>query len=332
MTKLVSILMPLYNAEKWLAQTIESVLAQRYFNWELIIVDDGSTDNSYEIAQTFAKKDNRIKVYKQKNKGACAARNKAFELSKGDYIQYLDADDLLSECKLEYQLNKLIKENDINAIASCKWEVFNNTVGYIPPNIENLNKSYEVPLNWLVEAWTFGGFGVVMMWLIPRHLILKAGKWNESLIVNQDGEFFCRVLLIASQVKFVEEVYVYYRMGNSNSISQAKPSSEKAKSKLKTYLLYQQHLSSYINQSKVQTALAANYIKFSAEFEVSYPELSKISKCQLKTLPLANRRLIYKRWLPFFVLFIGFNNYLLVKKLIYKTTQLFNLNGVFFRN
>src|SRR5690554_6463831 len=119
MSSLISILMPVFNAEKWLSETIESVLAQVYSNWELIIVDDGSSDSSFAVAQSFAKKDSRIKVYKQENKGACAARNTAFELSKGEYIQYLDADDLLSKNKIELQLKALEKANDENSIANC---------------------------------------------------------------------------------------------------------------------------------------------------------------------------------------------------------------------
>src|SRR5690554_2562574 len=177
MTKLVSILMPLYNAEKWLAQTIESVLAQTYSNWELIIVDDGSTDNSYEVAQCFAKKDSRIKVYKQKNKGACAARNKAFELSKGEYIQYLDADDLLSKNKIELQLKALEKANDSNAIANCSWQKFHKRGGDIDDKKQLIDKSYTKPLYWLTDSWLNGGHGAVMAWLIPRKLIAEAGLW-----------------------------------------------------------------------------------------------------------------------------------------------------------
>src|SRR5690554_1034075 len=156
---IVSILMPLYNAEKWLSETIESVLAQVYTNWELIIVDDGSMDNSYELAKSFAKRDNRIKVYKQKNKGACAARNKAFELSKGEYIQYLDADDLLSKNKIELQLKALEKANDENSIANCSWQKFKNKIGDIKNQKQIIDKSYTDPVDWLTDSWLGGGHG-----------------------------------------------------------------------------------------------------------------------------------------------------------------------------
>ena len=97
----VSILIPLYNSENYIEETIQSCLNQTYENIEIIIVDDGSTDKSLQIAKSF--ESGKLKVYSQPNSGACKARNLAFEKSIGDYIQYLDADDLLSENKIENQ-------------------------------------------------------------------------------------------------------------------------------------------------------------------------------------------------------------------------------------
>ena len=91
--KLVSIIMPVYQAEKFLCDTINSVLAQTYSNWELILVDDGSTDSSGEICDTYARKDNRIKVVHQLNAGQASARNSGMDLANGDYIGLLDNDD-----------------------------------------------------------------------------------------------------------------------------------------------------------------------------------------------------------------------------------------------
>lgn len=102
---LVSIITPCYNSAKYIVQTIESVLAQTYKNWEMLIVDDCSTDGSYEIALEYARKNNRIKVYlMEKNGGTALARNKAIELSSGDYLAFLDSDDLWYPEKLEKQL------------------------------------------------------------------------------------------------------------------------------------------------------------------------------------------------------------------------------------
>lgn len=102
---LISIVTPVFNAEKFLAETIESVRAQTYKNWELLLVNDGSKDNSLKIAKEYAKKDKRIKVYSIENSGAAVARNTGIEKAKGDYICFIDADDLWKKEKLEKQLN-----------------------------------------------------------------------------------------------------------------------------------------------------------------------------------------------------------------------------------
>ncbi|MCF6182667.1 glycosyltransferase family 2 protein [Lutibacter sp.] len=106
MDKLVSIITPNFNCEKFIAATIKSVINQTYKNWELIIVDDCSTDNSVKIINDFISKGERIKLIKlNKNSGPAVARNKAIELSKGDYMAFLDSDDLWDSEKLEIQLN-----------------------------------------------------------------------------------------------------------------------------------------------------------------------------------------------------------------------------------
>jgi glycosyltransferase involved in cell wall biosynthesis len=110
MTKgLVSIITPCYNSTKYITQTMESVLVQTYKNWEMLIVDDCSTDGSYEKALEYAEKDNRIKVYRmEQNSGPSYVRNKAIELSHGDYVAFLDSDDLWHHEKLEKQLQFMI--------------------------------------------------------------------------------------------------------------------------------------------------------------------------------------------------------------------------------
>jgi len=106
---LISIITPCYNAEKYISQTIESVLVQTYQNWEMLIIDDCSKDNSFVIAKSFAEKDNRIKLIKlEQNSGATVARNKAIELSQGKYLAFLDSDDLWFPEKLEKQINFML--------------------------------------------------------------------------------------------------------------------------------------------------------------------------------------------------------------------------------
>lgn len=112
MNSLVSIITPNYNAEKFIAETIESVINQTYTNWELIIVDDCSTDDSLAIINEFIKKEDRIKLIKlSKNSGPAVARNNGIEVAKGEYMAFLDSDDRWFSNKLEVQLNVMQKHN-----------------------------------------------------------------------------------------------------------------------------------------------------------------------------------------------------------------------------
>lgn len=112
MQQLVSIIMPLFNASKYIAEAIDSVLLQTYKNWELIIVDDCSSDDSFVIAKLYADKDGRIKLFKQdRNSGAAKTRNKALDLARGRYISFLDADDLWVSKRLEIQVEMMQKKD-----------------------------------------------------------------------------------------------------------------------------------------------------------------------------------------------------------------------------
>lgn len=121
-TDLVSIITPCYNSERYLSETIKSVLSQSYANWEMLIVDDCSTDKSYEIALDFSKKDSRIKVYKNsENQGACYSRNFAINMAKGKYIAFLDSDDVWLPQKLAEQI-LFMKKNDCDfSFSEYEW-------------------------------------------------------------------------------------------------------------------------------------------------------------------------------------------------------------------
>src|ERR1019366_7971915 len=120
-TPLVSILIPCYNGAPWLAATLESALTQTWRNTEVILVDDGSTDDSRAIAQGFAPRG--VQLIAQPNAGDSAARNRALRAARGDYFQFLDADDLLSPGKLAAQLD-LLAYREPGTVASCAWGRF----------------------------------------------------------------------------------------------------------------------------------------------------------------------------------------------------------------
>src|SRR6516225_4031905 len=122
MKPLVSILIPAYNSQEWLAPTIESALDQTWTRKEIIVVDDGSKDRTLEIAKSFVAKG--VKVIEQSNQGAAAARNTAFAASQGDYIQWLDADDLLEPDKIEAQIRAIDAATTPRTLLSGAWGYF----------------------------------------------------------------------------------------------------------------------------------------------------------------------------------------------------------------
>ena len=126
--KLVSILMPVYNAEKYLVQTLKSIQAQTYKNWELFAVDDWSTDDSYQILREFSKKDKRIKVYRNgKHRGVAGAANLALSMIRSNYVARMDADDLMHPQRIEKQLKFLEKNKDIIVVGTQCVLIDNNS-------------------------------------------------------------------------------------------------------------------------------------------------------------------------------------------------------------
>lgn len=138
MNDLISIITPTYNCGNFISETIESVLKQTYSNWEMIIVDDCSTDNTKTIVLEYSHRDSRIKYYcLETNSGAAVARTKAMEVAKGNYMAFLDSDDLWSSDKLEKQLN-FMKENNVNFSCTTYEQIdeesrrLNKTIPCIP--------------------------------------------------------------------------------------------------------------------------------------------------------------------------------------------------------
>ena len=134
MKPLVSVVMPTFNAEKYLAESINSVLAQTYNNWELLITDDCSTDDTVAIAKKYADSDSRVKLFIQpQNQGAGAARNNSIKNAKGKYIAFLDADDLWLPKKLEKQV--LFAQKNNHALTYTSYQKFsgNKLAGIVTP-------------------------------------------------------------------------------------------------------------------------------------------------------------------------------------------------------
>ncbi len=212
----VSILIPMYNAKNYISETIQFCLNQTYKNIEIIIVDDGSTDHSCQIVEKYVSE--KVHLYQNPRKGACAARNYAFEKSSGEYIQFLDADDFCSPDKIEKQIEQLRDKNN-KTLAFCKLHLLRN--GEMKESSKRyIDKDYTKPVKMLVDMWANNEHNNPHCYLMHRDLFLSTSGWDESILQNQDGEFFSRIIEQADHVCFTKGVYAVWRLSNNGISSQ----------------------------------------------------------------------------------------------------------------
>jgi glycosyltransferase involved in cell wall biosynthesis len=216
MKPLVSILIPAYNAERWVSESIESAIGQTWDRKEIIVVDDGSKDQTMAVARRF--ESDGVKVYAQANQGAAAARNKAFSLCSGDYIQWLDADDLIAPDKIARQMHALGDSPNRRVLVSGEWGKFiyrSARAKFVPTVLwTDLPK-----VEWLIRKMGQNLYMQTATWLVSRELTEAAGQWNTRILGDDDGEYFCRVLLASEGVRFVPGARVYYRDAGASSLS-----------------------------------------------------------------------------------------------------------------
>ena len=185
MKPLVSILIPAYNAAHWVADTIQSATGQTWERKEIIVVDDGSTDQTLSVARRFASRG--VSVITQENQGAAAARNKAFSVCQGDYIQWLDADDLLAPDKIARQVGMLGRCPSSRTLLSAAWGrfIYRPWKARFTPTMLWRDLA---PLEWLLLKMEHGVFMQTATWLVSRELTEAAGPWDTRLLGDDDGE------------------------------------------------------------------------------------------------------------------------------------------------
>jgi glycosyltransferase involved in cell wall biosynthesis len=273
MQPLVSILIPAFNADCWIADTIESALSQTWERKEVIIVDDGSTDQTLSVARRFASE--TVTVVTQSNQGAAAARNKAFSLSQGDYIQWLDADDLLAPDKITKQMEALDRGDSKRMLLASAWGHFI----YRPSKANFVSTALWcdlAPLEWLLRKWEQNVFMQTATWLVSRELTETAGPWDTRLLGDDDGEYFCRVILASDGIRFVPEAKVFYRRVSSNRrLSHVGLSNKKLDAYFLSMQLHLGHIRALEDNERVRTA-CLKYIQ--GESLYFYPERPDIFK------------------------------------------------------
>jgi len=250
---LVSILIPAYNAKLWIAEAIQSALAQTWPHREIIVVNDGSKDRTAEIARSFVPK---IKLISTENRGLSAAVNLAYRHSHGDYIQELDADDLLLPDKIECQLGALREGDSKRILLSSPWAPFYHRA-HTARFVKNSFWEDLTPVEWLLRKMSEGTHMQNATWLVSRELAEAAGPWDETLEYDQDGEYFTRVLAASEGTRFVAGTGILYRITGPSRISFIGNSNVKRESLYRSMMTHMQYLRSLEESERVRKACVA---------------------------------------------------------------------------
>ena len=289
--KKISVIIPVYKAEKYIDRCLESVTNQTYKNLEIILVDDGSPDNSPAICDKWAKQDNRIKVIHKQNSGVSAARNSAIKISTGDYIIFIDADDTIELETYEKLINQLSEGID-TVVHKAKNIYTNGSIKYkYEKNLILLeeNKNNIIPFYYKEDANNPNNLNVMgSCWrFLFNANVIKSNNilFNENLIYQEDKEFILRYLLRCKKIKVVDEyLYNYYNL--PSSASHGKQINKKLVKNLRTLFDWENETfikNPYLTKKQIKTLKQRSAIAYTTESFYRYFN-ANASKHEIKDL------------------------------------------------
>ena len=212
---LVSVVIPCFNAEKTIQDTIESVLSQNYSCLEIIVVDDGSTDSSFNLVSSYG---DAVQIVSGPNRGVSSARNIGTELARGQFIQYLDSDDLLAKNTIQHRVDALIN-NDAD-VAYTDWQKFERLSDGSLRYMQKIQRTME-SIDSDPEIACATRFWVPPAALLYRMNIVDAiGSWNTTLPVIQDARFIFDAAYNQASFIRVPGIGAFYRVSQSGSLSE----------------------------------------------------------------------------------------------------------------
>ena len=277
---LLSVVSPAFNCRWCIEESLQSVCSQSIKDIEVIVVDDGSTDNTADFVRTLG--DNRISLIQQPNQGHSSAVNRGVEAAKGQFIKLVDADDWLAPGHLEAQL--LVLEDSPEQIASCRWGYFTVDPTIVSPRLEDVQRDFSDPLEWLICSLTkdegmMGG----ALWLFPRSVWERAGGYNPDLGLNNDFDFSIRLLLASKGVRYAANALYCYRKGMSSALSQSR-GRKAMTSAMQTTLLGCQSLLNREDSPRIRQICADRFQMWLYEFFPEYPDLANAAEIKIKEL------------------------------------------------
>lgn len=210
--QLISVIIPNYNYSQYIEFAIDSVLSQSYTNFECIVVDDGSTDNSVDIVKKIQVKDKRLKLVVKTNGGLSSARNEGIKTANGKYISFLDSDDLWESDKLKNQIEVFYQHEDIDI-------VYSNCIKFTDSGTEQSSHHVFEPYSPLKFIETNSMPGCSSNFMIRKELISKAGLFDHDLRGSEDQDFLFRCALVGGKFAFCNRLDVRIRKHSTSMLT-----------------------------------------------------------------------------------------------------------------
>lgn len=241
MKRLISIIIPVYNVETYLSECIESVLKQTYQNIEILLIDDGSPDNSGKICNEYAKKDSRVRVIHKENGGVSSARNVGLKQANGEYITFVDGDDFIAESYIE-ELYKTLE--NVNAdLSFCKYNHYNG-LGFqeiyenFPADLL-VERTSEAFIDFFCRFFTNKNNFFGSIWrVLYKKSVLQDLSFNENVKISEDLLFLLQAIFNAKKLCFVEKTLYHYRVTQGSACRSYKKDYVKSQEELYNGLKY----------------------------------------------------------------------------------------------
>lgn len=217
MSTLVTVVICVYNGEAYIDRAIKSILAQTHENFQLLIIDDGSTDGTARIIDEYASEDARIEIIHQQNAGVASARQRGVEMAKGDYLMFVDADDWIDEISIERMLCKA-KETDADMVWSdALFEIYRENG--VLTKYKNTKKVESTDV-WIRDLVLWESFGALWIWLFRTSLFQNPNvSFPENSIYAEDIPVIVSALLYSEKIAFLPEAHYHYRFANQASLT-----------------------------------------------------------------------------------------------------------------
>lgn len=245
---MISVIIPSYNSQQYIAQTLDSVLAQTYRDWECIVVDDGSTDSSAEIVKKYCERDERIRYVGQVNGGPSRARNHGLSLAGGEYVQFLDSDDVILPERFEIMLAEYDRVDSQTILYSNLETGDNNNIYNVTPFARRVSMGRDIYFKEMYAHFMKDFLFIPGCVLFPSRLLGEI-KWNCAINHSEDWDFYLQILHNNDSVSFryLPRVLFYYR-NTTGSLSKDLLSVYRS-----SYMILEQYLSPNLLRSYIRS-------------------------------------------------------------------------------